>query len=598
MRTIKPTKFVKVFSTLAILVLASGCSTATSSTTTSSAPFSSSAAGSSAAASSQTSSATPSSSVLISSSGTGKIDLATLKVDKKTQPRVLITTDLEVDDMNGILLTLMHASDYDLAGIVWTAGSFHFSGNGKETFGEAISKYEYAGTKDYTVKCEGTTVGGTVAKITDVKAYRPADPSFLKRVIETKYAEDYKLLSQNNPNYPTPEYLLSIAKTGNISFEGDYREETEGSKLIYDAILDDDMRPLHIMQWGGINTTVRALQSIYETYHGTSEWDDILKKVVAKVRFKGTGEDNCWSYSEMASKFPGIVTSDDYAGPSGLGNYFMANTTDETPVGNGDTTLLPYYQSDYWTAHFKFNHGRVMNEYHLMNDGQALYGEPDCYQYGLQNYIDWRESWDAGFGTRPADDSPLLALFGRKLTYDAYDWMCCQFGTATFVDLGLRSDVSGHKNSRYTQVMFENLASRAEWSVKAPELCNHCPIASAVSEKDFTVAAGAVVNLSGKAVDPDGDALDPKWWVASGESSWLTGETKTQTNPFTGATTEVPVLGDVSKVALAVDGGWKAAVTIPAEAKSGSKFVVNLEVNDQGEANPMTNFVQFVITVA
>lgn len=51
-------------------------------------------------------------------------DLA-VKVDKSQQARILITTDLEIDDMNGVILSLMYADHYDLAGIVWTAGMFH-----------------------------------------------------------------------------------------------------------------------------------------------------------------------------------------------------------------------------------------------------------------------------------------------------------------------------------------------------------------------------------------------------------------------------------------------------------------------------------------
>jgi hypothetical protein len=37
---------------------------------------------------------------------------------------------------------------------------------------------------------------------------------------------------------------------------------------------------------------------------------------------------------------------------------------------------------------------------------------------------------------------------------------------------------------------------------------------------------------------------------------------------------------------------------IPAEAKTGSKFVVNLEVTDKNDVDPMTNFVQYVVNVA
>ena len=195
-------------------------------------------------------------------------DLA-VKVDKSTQPRILITTDLEVDDMNGVLLSLMYADHYDLAGIVWTAGMFHFSGDGgKHTLGQITPNY----------RCNAQHCEHRVKTPADLTEYRPVDPTWLGRVLDY-YEEDYKLLSKNNPNYPTPEYVRSITKVGNIEFEGDYRFETEGSNFIVDIIMDDDMRPLYIQHWGGINTTVRALYTIYEKYHGTPEWDAVLAKV-------------------------------------------------------------------------------------------------------------------------------------------------------------------------------------------------------------------------------------------------------------------------------------------------------------------------------
>ena len=80
----------------------------------------------------------------------GSTVVPTPEVDKSTQPRVIITTDLEIDDMNGILLSLLFSNDYDLAGIVWTAGKFHFSGDGEHTLQEAIDLW-YPG---YEISCE------------------------------------------------------------------------------------------------------------------------------------------------------------------------------------------------------------------------------------------------------------------------------------------------------------------------------------------------------------------------------------------------------------------------------------------------------------
>ncbi|UWX54588.1 DUF1593 domain-containing protein [Maribacter litopenaei] len=48
------------------------------------------------------------------------------KVDKSKQERIIITTDLEIDDMNGLILSLMYADQYDLAGIVWILGHVPF----------------------------------------------------------------------------------------------------------------------------------------------------------------------------------------------------------------------------------------------------------------------------------------------------------------------------------------------------------------------------------------------------------------------------------------------------------------------------------------
>ena len=147
-------------------------------------------------------------------------------------------------------------------------------------------------------KCNAQHCEHRVKTAADLTEYRPVDPTWLDRMMDY-YEADYQLMSRNNPNYPTPEYLRSVTKVGNIEFEGDYRNETEGSNFIADCIMDDDMRPLNIQHWGGINTTVRALYTIYEKYHGTPQWEQVLAKVISKVRIGGNGEDNCRADSKI-----------------------------------------------------------------------------------------------------------------------------------------------------------------------------------------------------------------------------------------------------------------------------------------------------------
>jgi len=485
-------------------------------------------------------------------------------IDKTQRPRVLITTDLEVDDMNGILLTLLYQTDFDLAGIVWTAGMFHFNGDGVHTLAEITPNY----------RCEATNVGGTVENAGQLKEFRPVDPQWLFRTVDAAYRRDYAYLSQNDPNYLHPDELLKICKTGNIEFEGDYRFDTEGSDFIKKCILDDDPRELHIMHWGGINTTVRAMISIYETYRDTAEWPSIRDKVVGKIRLMGHGEDHCRKNSGIDEIYPGIQDSaqrefDNY------GQYFSAAGDDAPgfPIPGTNQVrkmgapeeVKHFYKAEWLCDAIKFGHGQLMSQFHLMDDGQVIYGEPLGYQYGLLTYVDWAGMAKEGYGP------PMLSHF-PKVNFKRYDWMCCQFPTAAFIDIGLRQGVV-NRDLRYTRILFEELAARADWTITGPADCNHAPVVAA-QQLDFKVKAGETAVLKATATDPDGDALTLKWWV-----------------PVNACTYE-----GVLEEKLAFDGQLTAEFKVPVDAKYGDRFVVNFEVQDVAN-RPMTRFAQFFIDV-
>jgi len=469
-------------------------------------------------------------------------DLA-VKVDKSTQERILITTDLEVDDMNGVLLSLLYADQYDLAGIVWTAGMFHFSGDGGlHTLGQITPNY----------RCQSTHCEHRVKGTADLTELRPVDPTWLGRILDY-YETDYEYLSKNNPNYPTPEHLRSITKEGNIQFEGDYRYETEGSNFIVECIMDDDPRPLYIQHWGGINTTVRALYTIYEKYHGTPQWDTVLQKVVSKVRLGGSGEDNCRADSHIDEMFPGLQTGGYSRGFFSYGSFFSGSKNSPRAASE---VLQPYLHAPWNLEAYKQNHGKLTGEIWLMGEGRAIFGEPLIYNYGLITYMDWARSAEMGWGVE------TLKSFER-VDYDPFSWAFCQFGCASFINIGLRPDVE-NRDDHYSIIMWEELAARADWAICNPEECNHAPIVDG-GQLDYTAAAGETVKLSGSAKDPDGNKLTPKWYSPTGAQ-------------------------------VSSEEGWKTVVTVPADAAKGDKVVVNLEVRDDAE-RPMTRFAQYVITV-
>ena len=161
-----------------------------------------------------------------------------------------------------------------------------------------------------------------------------------------------------------------------------------------------------------------------------------------------------------------------------------------------------------------------------------------------------------------------------RMDYDTYDWMCCQFGCNSFVDLGLRQGVK-NSDDRYIVALFEDIAARADWAVMAPEDCNHAPVVGA-AVLDHTAKAGTTVTLNATAGDPDGDSLDITWWVPA--NAWAY------------------AAADENTVLTVESSGATARFTVPVDAVTGDRFVVNMEVKDVTD-RPMTRYVQFIITV-
>lgn len=297
-----------------------------------------------------------------------------IRVDKSTQPRVIITTDGECDDMNSLRHVLLYANGLDIDGLVYSAAQHHWQGDGVHTLREITPNY----------RCDGVWYESNWEAAGDILECRPMELDaetgygWVHSVIENEYAKDYVNLSKNDPNYPTPEYLLSVTKVGNVLFEGDVRFETEGSELIKNAILDDDPRPLYLQVWGGANTIVRALLSIYEEYKDTNQWDAIYKKVCSKAVIQYSVQDNSWEDQDIPGKFPDLMMLE--CSTVGVGFDGADGATDN---------LKKYYKADFLTSNIKFDHGEMMSHYNLMNDGTVYYGEIPHMQYGQLNIIDW-----------------------------------------------------------------------------------------------------------------------------------------------------------------------------------------------------------------
>ena len=75
------------------------------------------------------------------------------------------------------------------------------------------------------------------------------------------YEADYGSLSTYSSSYPTPDTLRAITKQGEIErapYAG-VRRSTDGSSWIIKCARRNDLRPLHILVWGGLEDVAQAL---------------------------------------------------------------------------------------------------------------------------------------------------------------------------------------------------------------------------------------------------------------------------------------------------------------------------------------------------
>jgi hypothetical protein len=145
-----------------------------------------------------------------------------------TKPRVIATTDGEIDDHSSMVRFLLYACDYDVTGIIEVNSKFQENGHSKEPWLE-----------------------------NQLNAYEQVLPN----------------LRKHNPDYPSAEYLRGVCRVGNEDIKDLWvappdmeMKNTAGAQLIIETLLDNDPRPVHVLSWGGANTTASALWKLKTEY--------------------------------------------------------------------------------------------------------------------------------------------------------------------------------------------------------------------------------------------------------------------------------------------------------------------------------------------
>ena len=181
------------------------------------------------------------------------------RVDK---PRVVVTTDPELDDSNSLLRYLLYTTDFHTEGFVYASSQFHWKGDGTgKKF--AVPGREYFRFGQNLCPCESWR-------------WAPGE-RFIDDAVDV-YERIYPNLRVHHAGYPTPAELRSKIRWGNVEFDGDFSKDTPGSDLIKSLLLDDDPAPVYLLAWGGASTISRALKSIEDRYASTAEWPTVRAK--------------------------------------------------------------------------------------------------------------------------------------------------------------------------------------------------------------------------------------------------------------------------------------------------------------------------------
>src|SRR6476659_8342525 len=114
------------------------------------------------------------------------------------KPRVVVTTDPELDDSNSLLRYLLYATDFKTEGLVYASSQFHWKGDGTGR------KFSVPGREYFKFG----------QKLCPCESWRWApNERFIDDAVRT-YEQVYPNLRVHNASYPTPAELESTIRWG------------------------------------------------------------------------------------------------------------------------------------------------------------------------------------------------------------------------------------------------------------------------------------------------------------------------------------------------------------------------------------------------
>ncbi len=451
------------------------------------------------------------------------------------KPRVIITSDGEIDDECSMVRCLLYTNDWDIEAIVTSSSQYHWHG------------------------------------------HRWAGDDWLDPYLDA-YTQVYPNLVKHDPEYPTPDYLKARTALGNVETEGEMDKITAGSELIVKVLLDkSDDRPVWLQAWGGTNTIARALRTIEEDH------PDRMQEVANKIRFFFIWEQDS-TYQAYIRPHWGkynILTI--------ISDQFEAIAYRWKTCQPQD--MHPYYVGEWMKSNILDNHGPLCSLYKAHKAGDKGFddgdfrseGDSPSFMHAIVTGLRNLESPDwGGWGgryVRIRENTWLDPVPEKGYEYPKGRWYGSSAWGRTSSKKGATvSNSNDHAEYfkpiwRWSDAFQNDFAARADWCVNSYDEANHPPIVRLAHANDLQAKPGDLVNLNAKGTtDPDGDDLTYQWWQYK------------EADTYDG-------IIDIKDA-----GQEQASFIIPKDAAKGETLHVICEVKDSGTPQ-LTRYQRIVVTV-
>ena len=222
---------------------------------------------------------------------------------KERLPRIIVTTDGEIDDKSSFVRYLMYCNHFKTEGLIYTNSKWQRHGHGVVWMQEYIDKWD-------------------------------------------KYRDN---LLKHESGFPTAEELKSVIFAGNM--DENYLHHSgalysDGAIHILNVLLDRDPRPVWILAWGGTNTIAQALSILTKDYSPKE-----INKALSKIRIYAI-DDQDETGKWIRKNFPQILFIRSW-------QFTALNYQHEGhPYSNDEI-----FSNDWMTKNIKQNHGDLGASY-------------------------------------------------------------------------------------------------------------------------------------------------------------------------------------------------------------------------------------------